>query len=134
MSNNQRQIFMVMYYFISVELAVKIREKESLECRMWTQATKSSLRLHNAASLHQQLSALEAGTPLTKSWIRTWWNSSISIHIICFYFFKNESINSSTWSNNNAFSTLFWHCEFYILRLSKCSHAIRSNLQKNVTI
>ena len=71
----------------------KIREKESLECgRMhiwalrtqklpgplsgpWTPAANCSLHSRDSTSLRRQLSASAPGAPpLTKSWIRTWWN------------------------------------------------------------
>ena len=78
----------------------KIREKESLECvRMhiwasktqklpgplsgpWTPAAECSLRSRDSTSLRQQLSASEAGAPpLTKSWIRTWWEHDIYLSL-----------------------------------------------------
>ena len=76
-----------------VELAVKMREKESLECegmhigvlkpqkcpwplcRPWTQAAIGLLCSCDSGLLHRQLLASEVGSPLTKFWIR------IRIHI-----------------------------------------------------
>ena len=99
-SNNQRHDFFMkikkwvyyirishFYQFFGVELAAKMREKESLEYgkmpnqalktqklpgslgRLWTKAIIGSFYLYNFTC--QQLLTSEAGTTLTKSWICT---------------------------------------------------------------
>ena len=77
----------VMYYlykFLVLNYLSEMREKEPLECRRmhiwalktqklpgplsgpWIPAAKGSLRSHDSALLHRQLSASEAGAPLDK--------------------------------------------------------------------